>query len=44
MRGADCDTDHCLVGAKHRKKLTVSKEASQNFDVGRCNLRKLNEQ
>ena len=43
MRGADCDTDHCLVVAKHRKRLAVIKQASQKFDVDRFNLRKLNE-
>jgi hypothetical protein len=43
MRGADCDTDHCLVAAKYRKRLALSKQASQKFDVERFNLRKLNE-
>jgi hypothetical protein len=43
MRGAECDTDHCLVAAKHRKRLAGSKQASQKSDVGRFNLRKLSE-
>jgi hypothetical protein len=43
MRGADCDTDYCLVAAKHRKRLAVSKQASQKSDVERFNLRKLSE-
>ena len=41
FRGADCDTDHCLVVAEVRERLTVSKKASQNFDGERFNLRKL---
>jgi len=41
--GADCDTGHCLVVAKFRERLAVSKEAAQKFDWERLNLRKLNE-
>jgi hypothetical protein len=40
---ADCVTDHCLVVAKVRERLTVYKQAAQNFYVERFNLRKLNE-
>ena len=43
FRGADFDTDHCLMVAKFRERLTVSKQASQNFDVERFNLKNLNE-
>ena len=43
FRGADCDTYHCLVVAKVRERLGVSKQAAQRFDVERFNLRKLNE-
>ena len=37
--GADCDTDHNLVVAKIR----IYKEATQNLNGERFNLRKLNE-
>jgi len=43
FRGADCDTVHCLVVAKVRERLAVSKKAVQKFDGERFNLRKLNE-
>jgi len=39
----ECDTDHCLVVAKHRKRLAVIKQASQKYDVDRFNLRNLHE-
>ena len=43
FRTADCDTVHCLVVAKVRKRLAVSKRAAQKFRVERFNFRKLNE-
>ena len=41
--GADCDTDHCLVVAKVRERSAVSKQAAQQFNVERFNVRKLSE-
>jgi hypothetical protein len=39
FRGADSDTDHYLVVAKVRERLTASKQAAQKFDVDRLNLK-----
>jgi hypothetical protein len=43
VREADCDTDHYLVVAKVRERLSVSKKAAQKFDGKTFNLGKLNE-
>jgi hypothetical protein len=43
VRAADCDSDHYLVVAKVRKKLTVNKQRSQIFHVEKFNLKKLND-
>jgi hypothetical protein len=40
---ADCDTDHCLVVAKLRDRLAVSRQTTQKFGGKRNNLRKVNE-
>jgi hypothetical protein len=41
--GSDCDTNHYLVVAKVTQRLSVSKRTAQNFDMGRLNIKKLNE-
>jgi hypothetical protein len=43
FRGADCDTDHYLVVAKLRKRISVSKRGRQNFDLERFDLRNLDD-
>jgi hypothetical protein len=42
-RATDCDTDHCLVVAKAKERLTVNKQRSHRFHLERFNLKKLNE-
>jgi len=34
FRAAECDTDHYLVVAKVRDRLSVSKRLAQKFDMG----------
>ena len=41
FRGADSDNDHCLVVARVRERLTVSKQVAQMFDVEKFSHRKL---
>jgi hypothetical protein len=41
FRGADCDTEHCLVVAKIRERLLVSKRPVNKMDMDRFNLKKL---
>jgi hypothetical protein len=40
FRVADCDTDHCLVVAKLREIISVSKGVRKMFDLERFELRK----
>jgi hypothetical protein len=43
FRRADCDTDHYLVVAKLKESISVSKQARQNFDLERFDLKKLDD-
>jgi len=38
FRGAECDIDHYLMVAKVRRRLSVSKRAAQELDMGRFNI------
>ncbi|PNF37383.1 hypothetical protein B7P43_G16290 [Cryptotermes secundus] len=40
---ADCDIDHCLVVAKVRERLAVSKQTMHRVHMKRFNLKELNE-
>jgi hypothetical protein len=40
---ADCDSDHCLVVAKVRERLQVTKQTMHRFHMERFHLKKLNE-
>jgi hypothetical protein len=43
IRAADCDTDHYLIVARVRERLSVNKQRSHRFHMERFNLKKLNE-
>jgi Fe-S-cluster formation regulator IscX/YfhJ len=38
-----CDTDHYLIMAKLRERISVTKQAKQKCDLERFDLRKLND-
>jgi hypothetical protein len=42
FRAADCDPDHCLVVAKIRGRLAVSKQTLHRVHMEKFNLNKLN--
>jgi len=39
FRAADCDTDHYLVVAELRERISVSKRARKKFDLERFDLK-----
>jgi hypothetical protein len=43
FRAADCDSDHHLVVANVRERLSVNKQRSHRFDMERFSLKKLNQ-
>jgi hypothetical protein len=43
FRAADCDTDHCLVVAKVRERLAVSKQTTHRVQMQWFNIKILNE-
>jgi hypothetical protein len=42
FKGADYDTDHYLKAAKVCDRMAVNKKGTENFDLEKLNLRKLN--
>jgi hypothetical protein len=43
FRGADCDTDHYVVIARERERISLSKRSRQNFNLKRFDLTRLDD-
>ena len=44
FRGADCDSDHYLLVAKLRERLSIAKRVDPTIDINRFNVGKLKDE